>query len=175
MIIPGRTDFRFLRLSVMLCLEWALNRGRSRLDGAQLGIDTGEPRQFTSYADVWRAFTAQLDAMVERTVRHVVETFDDRSILAPVPLLSSLIDGCIENRRDMTAGGSRFRTFAMLAVTELGLGAVWIGAFDPKKMADTLGLPAGQIPVALLPIGYPNEIPERTTRRAIQDFVHELK
>ncbi len=27
-IIPGRTDFRFQRLSMMLCLEWALNRGR---------------------------------------------------------------------------------------------------------------------------------------------------
>ena len=29
-IIPGRTDFRFQRLSMMLCLEWALNRGVSR-------------------------------------------------------------------------------------------------------------------------------------------------
>ena len=66
-------------------------------------------------------------------------------------------------------------TFAMLAVTELGLGAVWIGAFDPKKMADTLGLPAGQVPVALLPIGWASEMPERTTRRAVQDFVHEMK
>ena len=37
-IIPGRTDFRFQRLSAMLCLEWALNRGRSRLDGTQPGL-----------------------------------------------------------------------------------------------------------------------------------------
>ena len=65
-------------------------------------------------------------------------------------------------------------TFAMLAVTELGLGAVWIGAFDPKKMAETLGLPDGQVPIALLPIGYADETPARTTRRAIQEFVCEV-
>ena len=66
-------------------------------------------------------------------------------------------------------------TFAMLAVTELGLGAVWIGAFDPDKMAAALGLPTGQVPVALLPIGYAAELPERTPRRTIQEFVHEVK
>ncbi len=114
-IIPGRTDFRFQRLSMMLCLEWALNRGRSRLDGSQQGLDTGDPRAFTSYDELWRAFLAQMDAMVGRVVRNVVNSVDDRSTIAPVPLLSALIEGCIPTRRDMTAGGAKHRTFAMLA------------------------------------------------------------
>jgi pyruvate-formate lyase len=114
-IIPGRTDFRFQRLSMMLCLEWALNRGRSRLDGVQAGLDTGDPREFSSYEEVWRAFLAQLDAMVGHLVSRVVETINDRSTIAPVPLLSALIDGAISSRRDMTAGGARYRTFGMLA------------------------------------------------------------
>ena len=113
-IIPGRTDFRFQRLSAMLCLEWALNRGRSRLDGTEQGLDTGDPRAYASFEQVWEAFEAQLDAMVARVVSRVVATVDDRSILAPVPLLSTLIDGAIESRRDMTAGGARYRTFGML-------------------------------------------------------------
>lgn len=113
-IIPGRTNFVFQRLSVMLCLEWALNRGKSRLDGSQVGPDTGDPRNFSSYDDVWQAFLTQLDAMVSRVVRRVVDTIDNRSIIAPVPLLSALIDGAVESRRDMTAGGSKFRTFGML-------------------------------------------------------------
>jgi len=100
---------------VMLCLEWALNRGCSRRDGAQGGVDTGDSRQFQSFDDVWRAFAVQLDGMIEHTVAHVIRTFDDRSVLAPVPLLSSLIDGAIEQRRDMTAGGAKFRTYALLA------------------------------------------------------------
>ena len=114
-IIPGRTDFKFQRLSLMLCLEWALNRGRSRLDGSQQGPDTGDPRLFADFEAVWEAFLSQLDAMLGRTVRRVVETVDERSTIAPVPLLSALIDGAIESRRDMTEGGARFRTFGMLA------------------------------------------------------------
>jgi len=114
-IIPGRTDFRFQRLSVMLCLEWALSRGRSRMDGGSAGIDTGDPRSFTTFDHLWLAFLKQLDAMVGRVVRRTVETVDDRSTIAPVPLLSALIDGAVSSRRDMTAGGARFRTFALLA------------------------------------------------------------
>jgi formate C-acetyltransferase len=114
-IIPGRTDFRFQRLSLMLCLEWALNRGRSRLDGAQAGVDMGEARAFTSFEQLWQAFLAEMDLMVGRLVQRVVESVNERYAIAPVPLLSALIEGAIEKRRDMTAGGAKFRTFGMLA------------------------------------------------------------
>ncbi|MCX7014208.1 MAG: hypothetical protein NTW86_16930 [Candidatus Sumerlaeota bacterium] len=114
-LIPGRTDFRFQRLSVMLCLERALNRGRQRLDEGEYGPDTGEARAFATFEEVWQAFLTQLDYMVGAVVHRFVQTIDERGILAPVPLLSALIDGCIEARRDMTAGGARFRTFALLA------------------------------------------------------------
>ena len=114
-IIPGRTDFRFQRLSLMLCLEWALNRGCSRIDGRQDGLDTGDPRAFASFEEVWQAFAAQVDLMVSRTVARVVEGINERSSIAPVPLLSALIDGAISARCDMTAGGARYRTYGMLA------------------------------------------------------------
>jgi formate C-acetyltransferase len=114
-IIPGRTDFRFQRLSLMLCLEWALNQGRSRRDGNQHGPDTGDPRSFTTYDQVWQAFLTQLDAMVNRVVRNVVDTVNLRSAIAPVPLLSGLIEGSITARRDLTAGGAKHRTFGLLA------------------------------------------------------------
>ena len=114
-IIPGRTDFRFQRCSLMLCVEWALNRGRSRLDGTEPGPDTGDPRAFSSFDDVWRAFSAQVDFMAGRLIQYVVDNVNDRYTIAPVPLLSALIDGAISSRRDMTAGGAKYRTFGMLA------------------------------------------------------------
>jgi formate C-acetyltransferase len=114
-IIPGRTDFRFHRLSMLLCLEWALNRGISRRSGELQGIDVGDARAFTGYDEVWQAFLAQVDYMVDYMVQRVVDSVNDRSIIAPVPLLSALIDGAIESRRDMTAGGAKYRTFALLA------------------------------------------------------------
>ncbi|MFO7957398.1 MAG: pyruvate formate lyase family protein [Candidatus Brocadiia bacterium] len=114
-IIPGRTDFKFQRLSLMLCLEWALNRGRSRRDGSLQGVETPDAREFTSFDEVWDAFTQQVDHMVARVTRNVVENIDERSTVAPVPLLSALLDGPIEKRRDMTGGGAKYRTFGMLA------------------------------------------------------------
>ncbi len=65
-------------------------------------------------------------------------------------------------------------TFAMLAITELGLATCWIGAFDPDAVARAMGIPESQKPVAILPVGYPGETPERTTRRSLSDLVHEL-
>ncbi|MEN6480039.1 MAG: pyruvate formate lyase family protein [Anaerolineales bacterium] len=114
-IVPGRTDFRFTRLSMMLCLEWALNRGVSRVDGSEQGIDTGDPRSFATFEDVWNAFAAQLDVMASELMQEIVAAINDRAMIAPVPLLSAMIDGAIENRRDMTAGGAKFRTYALLA------------------------------------------------------------
>lgn len=114
-IIPGRTDFRFQRLSMMLCLERALGRGPSLAGEQQAGGETRDPRQFKTYEELWQAFLVQVDGMVGRVVAHVAETINDRSTIAPVPLLSALIDGAISSRRDMTAGGARYRTFGMLA------------------------------------------------------------
>ena len=114
-IIPGRTDFRFQRLSMMLCLEWALNRGVSRIGGAMEGMDTGDPRAFSCYEEVWNAFLAQMDHMIGGLVQHVVDSINNRYTISPVPLLSALIEGAIPSRCDMTAGGARYRTFGMLA------------------------------------------------------------
>jgi len=114
-IIPGRTNFGFQRLSAMLCLEWVLQRVQARIDGAPTGPDTGDPREMTSFQEVFEAWERQLDHMIGCTIDRVARTIDDRSNLAPVPLLSALIAGCIDSRRDMTAGGAAFRTFALLA------------------------------------------------------------
>jgi nitroreductase len=62
--------------------------------------------------------------------------------------------------------------FATLAVTAVGLVSVWIGAFKPAAVLEVIGAPKGLVPVAILPIGYPNEVPERTTRRVLAELVH---
>lgn len=48
-------------------------------------------------------------------------------------------------------------THMMLEVTNLGLGSTWVGHFDPQKIEEVFELPENIIPVALLPIGYPDE------------------
>jgi nitroreductase len=48
-------------------------------------------------------------------------------------------------------------THMMLEATELGLGSVWVGYFNPEQIRTSFNLPDNYIPVALLPIGYPDE------------------
>jgi len=44
----------------------------------------------------------------------------------------------------------------LLAVTDLGLGACWVGAFDEDKVSQILNLPSQLRPVVILPVGYKN-------------------
>jgi nitroreductase len=53
----------------------------------------------------------------------------------------------------------------LLAATGAGLGTCWIGAFDEAAVARALVLEAGWRPVALIPVGYPDEQPRRRSRR----------
>ncbi|MBI4582748.1 MAG: nitroreductase family protein [Planctomycetes bacterium] len=55
--------------------------------------------------------------------------------------------------------------YAQLAAAALGLSSCWVGAFHPEPVARLANGPAGLVPIALLPIGYAAEKPERTGRR----------
>lgn len=89
------------------CLELALNDGKCRLSGVQVGPQTGDPRAFTRYAHVLDAYHAQV-AHFERlaceatNVGHRVQ-----QNFTPVPFLSGTMQGCVESAKDLTAGGAR--------------------------------------------------------------------
>ncbi len=55
-------------------------------------------------------------------------------------------------------------TYAMLAAAGLGLGSVWVGAFDEEAVWRAIGSPEGHRPVAVLPIGYPGRAPRYRPR-----------
>jgi nitroreductase len=63
-------------------------------------------------------------------------------------------------------------TLAHLAVVDLGLATCWVGAFIPAKVAEVVSVAEGHIPMAVLPVGYANEVPEPSTRRAVTEFTH---
>lgn len=52
----------------------------------------------------------------------------------------------------------------MLQACELGLGTCWVGAFDEHQVAEALGIPGDIRPVAILPVGVPDETPEAPPR-----------
>ena len=63
----------------------------------------------------------------------------------------------------------------MLRAHDLGLGSAWVGAFKEEDVTDLLQLPSHVRPVALIPIGYPDEEPEAPPRRSSEDVIHNEK
>jgi nitroreductase len=63
-------------------------------------------------------------------------------------------------------------TMAHLAAVDLGLASCWVGAFIPAKVAETVQAEEGHAPLAILTIGYANEVPQESPRRTIGEFVH---
>lgn len=47
----------------------------------------------------------------------------------------------------------------MIAAASLGLGSCWVGAFDEEAVRSALSILADLRPVALMPVGFPNEKP----------------
>ena len=59
-------------------------------------------------------------------------------------------------------------TFAQLAITDLGLGSVWIGSFDEKRIKKALN--TDLIPIAILAVGYVAENPIRPKKKQIKEL-----
>ena len=64
--------------------------------------------------------------------------------------------------------------YAQLAASALGLASVWVGAFDDSAVRRAIGVGKDLLPVAVLPIGYAGEKPDKTTRRPLNELVHEV-
>lgn len=69
-------------------------------------------------------------------------------------------------------------THMMLQAFELGIGSCWVGYFNPKTVAETLGLPENITVSALLPMGYPAEdakpLPLHSQLREFGDTIVEI-
>jgi nitroreductase len=62
-----------------------------------------------------------------------------------------------------------------LQAVELGLGCVWVGAFDENKVAEILDLPENLKPIGIIPVGYPAENPKPTSRKKNEEILKIIK
>ena len=58
-----------------------------------------------------------------------------------------------------------------LAAHSLGLGTCWVAWFKEEKVKDILGIPEDVRVVALTPLGYPDESPERPSRKNLEELI----
>jgi pyruvate formate-lyase/glycerol dehydratase family glycyl radical enzyme len=102
-------------------LEITLNNGTDPRTGCLLGLQTGNPLQFTTFAELFSAFEKQLAYFVDIKVRgnQVIERL--YATYMPAPFLSLLTDDCIATGKDYHAGGARYNTSYIQGV---GLGSI---------------------------------------------------
>ena len=70
-----------------------------------------------------------------------------------------------------TVDSSIALSFMMLQAEELGLGMCWLGHFYADKVKEICGIPDGGIPVAVTPVGWPDEQPAAKPRRTMDDVL----
>ena len=58
-----------------------------------------------------------------------------------------------------------------LAANDLGLGTVVMGLYDIDKASDIIGVPEGQLLMALVAVGYPDEKPSVPKKKTVEDLL----
>ena len=91
-------------------LEITLNNGIDPETGKRLGLETGDPRTFTDFEQLYDAWHRQMVYFVN--LKLSVNNYIERmfSLYAPATFLSLYIDDCIEKGRDYYSGGARYNT-----------------------------------------------------------------
>lgn len=103
-------------------LELALSDGRCRLTGEPVGPSTGDAADFSTFADLLQAVYRQVDYAVGCMIAEANATDLVHAEMAPLPFVSLLVPGCIQNARDVTLGGARHNFTG-----PVGVGAATVG------------------------------------------------
>ncbi|MDD1776731.1 MAG: hypothetical protein LUQ65_01075 [Candidatus Helarchaeota archaeon] len=108
-------------ISLVGLLELVLTNGMIRSVGKKYGLETGNPENFTSYEEIWKAYLQQLKFLIS----HIVKCVDIKDIIYakyyPSPFISMTLDGCLDSALDMTQGGAKYN---YNSISGRGLGTV---------------------------------------------------
>jgi formate C-acetyltransferase len=120
-------------------LEIALNNGVDPRTGKRIGLETGNPRDFNSFDELFDAYRKQLHRFIEIKVRgnNIIERIYAKYM--PAPFVSVVIEDCIANGKDYNDGGPRYNTTYIMGVgpgscTD-SLAAIRYHVFDRKDIA----------------------------------------
>jgi formate C-acetyltransferase len=122
-------------------LEVTLHNGVDPRTGKKVGIETGDPRAFSSFEELFAAFRQQLHYLVDVKVRGNQTIERLYAAYMPAPFLSLLVDDCIARGRDYNDGGPRYNTTYIMGVAPAtctdSLAAIKYHVFDRKTMTMT--------------------------------------
>jgi nitroreductase len=115
------------------------------------------------------------------TKRKLVEAALGQEFIGEAPVV---IVVCANDDRSSNGYGERGRTLYCIQDTaaaiqnicltaySLGLGTCWIGAFNEEEAKGIMKIPEGIRPVAMIPVGYPAQLPSQRGRRPASQTIH---
>jgi pyruvate formate-lyase/glycerol dehydratase family glycyl radical enzyme len=120
-------------------LEIALHNGLDLRTGKKIGLETGDPRSFASYDELFSAYRKQLQHFINIKVKgnNIIERLYAKNM--PAPFLSVLIDDCIAKGKDYNDGGPRYNSTYIMGVAPGSctdsLAAIRYHVFDQKHFS----------------------------------------
>jgi len=102
-------------------LEITLNNGFDPRTQKQIGLKTGDPKNYRTFQDLMDAYKLQENHFADIKIKanNIIEKLFAENL--PVPFLSLIIDDCIAKGKDYNAGGARYNTSYIQGV---GLGSL---------------------------------------------------
>ncbi|MCL1996332.1 MAG: choline trimethylamine-lyase [Defluviitaleaceae bacterium] len=101
-----------------ICIELVLNRGVPLVYGKKVCPDLGELNSYKTWEQFYDAVKEQIKYVTKLTnIATVISQIVHRE-LAPKPLMSIMYEGCMENAKDVSAGGAMYN---------FGPGVIWSG------------------------------------------------
>ena len=100
--------------------EITLHNGFDPLTGKFIGLTTGDPTRFSSFDELFKAFTKQVYHFVDIKIKgnQIIEQIWAQN---PAPFLSILIEDCIQKGIDYNNGGAKYNTSYVQIV---GIGSI---------------------------------------------------
>lgn len=99
-----------MMFNMVAALEMAMFNGYHPLMRWKLGPSTGEVDQFNTFEDFFQAFTEQLACIGGLACEYNHMLGESHSVLRPTPLISAMVEGCINKGRDVTVGGALYNS-----------------------------------------------------------------
>jgi pyruvate-formate lyase len=148
-MLAGASEFAFNNVTPLLALEQTINQGATYsaagpeyLRGLKQTFRSPPAAEIKSFEQLQSIFLEQLEWLVVQSYNVILGAYGNLADICPSPLLSVLIDGCVEKGRDLTNGGARFHIIAPLCVsvsnTIDSLYAIQKLVFDPATALTTL-------------------------------------
>jgi len=92
-------------INLALLVDLTLHNGVAPMTGKKIGLETGDPRNFNSFQELFEALEKQAELVVKRFVHRNHVAHNTELSTWRVPLHSTFATGCLENGYDIMMGG----------------------------------------------------------------------